>query len=168
MPSHQDSTTVRAVCILRGVDASSIHGTIHFAQMIGVDQMKVTGELRGLPVDRKLAIHVHEFGDLTAGPTSTGARFNPDGRVASPSNDPTVHRIHAAPLHINPDGHAKIDCIDPSLTLFGPSSIIGRSVVLTDEKDEEQHHRRIETDETKASNASTANRLAAGVIGICQ
>ena len=168
MPSHEDSTTVRAVCILRGGESSSVYGTIHFAQMIGVDQMKVTGELRGLPVDRKLAIHVHEFGDLTNGPSSTGARFKPEGRGTSPSNDSIVHRIHAAPLHINPDGHAKIDCVDPSLTLFGPSSIIGRSVVLTDEKDDEQHQRRIEIDETKPSNTSATNRLAAGVIGICQ
>jgi Cu-Zn family superoxide dismutase len=167
MPSQQDSVTVRAVCVLKGGENNTIQGVINFAQMIGMNQMKITGEIQGLPTDRKLAIHVHEYGDLTNGPISTGARFNPEKKVSSTSKDQTTSvNSEFGNLQINPEGPTKIDVIDKRLTLFGPSSIIGRSVVIIDEKDEDLI--RIETEENKVSNLFGTNRLAAGVIGICQ
>jgi Cu-Zn family superoxide dismutase len=166
MPSQQDSVTVRAVCVLRGGENNSIQGIIHFAQMIGINQLKITGDIQGLPADRKLAIHVHEYGDLTNGPVSTGGRFTPEKRVSTTSKDQTFSAGDFGNLQINPEGQAKIDVIDKRLTLFGPSSIIGRSVIIIDEKEED--FTRVETEENKGANASNTNRLAAGVIGICQ
>jgi Cu-Zn family superoxide dismutase len=167
MPSSQDSVTIRAVCVLRGGENNTIQGVINFAQMIGANQMKITGDLQGLPVDRKLALHVHEFGDLTNGPSSTGARFNPEKKVSNTSKDQMYYTNNElSSLQINPEGQAKIDVIDKRLTLFGPSSIIGRSIVVVDEKDEDIL--RIETEENKGTNTMGTNRLAAGVIGISQ
>lgn len=167
MPSQQDSVTIRAVCVLRGGENNTVQGVINFAQMIGVNQMKITGEIQGLPTDRKLAVHVHEYGDLTNGPISTGGRFTPEKKVSNSSKDqPTHNNSDFGNLQINPEGPAKIDIIDTRLTLFGPSSIIGRSVVIIDEKDEDSV--RTETEENKGSVTTPTNRLAAGVIGICQ
>jgi Cu-Zn family superoxide dismutase len=167
MPSSQDSVTIRAVCVLRGGENNTIQGVINFAQMIGANQMKITGDLQGLPVDRKLALHVHEFGDLTNGPSSTGARFNPEKKVSNTSKDQMYYTNNElSSLQINPEGQAKIDVIDKRLTLFGPSSIIGRSIVVVDEKDEDIL--RIETEENKGTTTMGTNRLAAGVIGISQ
>lgn len=161
MPSQQESVTVRAVCVLRNGEGNNIQGVIRFAQMIGLNQMKITGELHGLPADRKLTFRVHEFGDLSSGATSTGGRFNPTVKTAQTSNEGEYGR-----LQIGTDGLAKIDLIDTRLTLFGPSSIIGRSVVITDEKDEDLT--RADADENKGVTTTPSNRLAAGVIGICQ
>lgn len=167
MPSPQDFVSIRAVCVLRGGENNTIQGTINFAQMIGMNQMKITGDIQGLPTDRKLAIHVHEFGDLTNGPTSTGNRFNPEKKPSSSSKDPTIYAGNElGNLQINAEGQAKIDVTDKNLTLFGPSSIIGRSIVIIDEKDEDVV--RVETEENKVSTTTGTNRLAAGVIGICQ
>ena len=167
MPSQQDSVTVRAVCVLRNGENNNIQGVIRFAQMIGMNQMKITGELRGLPTDRKLTFRVHEFGDLTTGVTSTGGRFNPDVKSSNLSKDSTNNNENEyGNLQITPEGQAKIDVIDKRLTLFGPSSIIGRSVVITDEKEED--FTRIDTEDNKGPVSSPTNRLAAGVIGICQ
>jgi len=167
MPSQQDSVTIRAVCVLKGGENNTIQGVINFAQMIGMNQLKITGEIQGLPTDRKLAIHVHEFGDLTNGPISTGNRFNPEKKVSSTSKDQTTYVTgEFGSLQINPEGQTKIDVIDKRLTLFGPSSIIGRSVVIIDEKEDDLI--RIETEENKGTNTIGTNRLAAGVIGICQ
>ncbi len=167
MPSQQDSVTVRAVCVLKGGENNTIQGVINFAQMIGINQLKITGEIQGLPSDRKLAIHVHEYGDLTNGPTSTGSRFNPEKKVSSTTKDQTTYiNDELGSLQINPEGQTKIDVIDKRLTLFGPSSIIGRSIVIIDEKEEDIL--RLETEENKGSVTIGMNRLAAGVIGICQ
>jgi Cu-Zn family superoxide dismutase len=167
MPSPQDSVTIRAVCVLKGGENNTIQGVINFAQMIGMNQMKITGEIQGLPTDRKLAIHVHEYGDLTNGPISTGNRFDPEKKVSSSSkNQITYFNDELGNLQINSEGQAKIDVIDKHLTLFGPSSIIGRSIVIIDEKEEDLV--RVETEENKGSNTTGTNRLVAGVIGICQ
>jgi len=167
MPNSQDSFTIRAVCVLKGGENNTIQGVINFAQMIGMNQMKITGDIQGLPIDRKLAVHVHEYGDLTNGPVSTGGRFNPEKKVSNTSKDQTYYANgELSNLQINPEGQAKIDVIDKRLTLFGPSSIIGRSVVITDEKEED--FVRAETEENKAAVTTSSNRLAAGVIGICQ
>ncbi len=167
MPSSQDSVTIRAVCVLKGGENNTIQGVINFAQMIGMNQMKITGDIQGLPTDRKLVIHVHEYGDLTNGPLSTGNRFNPEKKISTTSKDQTYYTGNElSNLQINAEGQAKVDVIDKRLTLFGPSSIIGRSVVIIDEKEEEAV--RVETEENKGSNTTSTNRLAAGVIGICQ
>jgi len=167
MPSSQDSVTIRAVCVLKGGENNTIQGVINFAQMIGMNQMKITGDIQGLPIDRKLAVHVHEYGDLTNGPVSTGSRFNPEKKVSNTSKDQTYYANgELSNLQINPEGQAKIDVIDKRLTLFGPSSIIGRSVVIIDEKEEDIL--RVESEESKGSITTSTNRLAAGVIGISQ
>jgi Cu-Zn family superoxide dismutase len=167
MPNSQDSFTIRAVCVLKGGENNTIQGVINFAQMIGMNQIKITGDIQGLPIDRKLAVHVHEYGDLTNGPVSTGGRFNPEKKVSNTSKDQTYYANgELSNLQINPEGQAKIDVIDKRLTLFGPSSIIGRSVVIIDEKEEDIL--RIESEESKGSITTSTNRLAAGVIGISQ
>lgn len=164
MPSEQNSVTVRAVCVVRGGENNVIQGVIHFAQMIGINQLKITGEIQGLPVDRKLTFQVNEYGDLTTGPQSTGNRFNPEKKS---SKDTTIFtNDNYGTLQITAEGQAKIDIIDKRLTLFGPSSIIGRSVIIIDEKDDESA--RVETEENKIAVSTNTNRLAAGVIGICQ
>ncbi|CAF3132079.1 unnamed protein product [Rotaria socialis] len=167
MPSQEDTATVRAVCVLRGGENNTVQGVVHFAQIIGMNQMKITGDIQGLPIDRKFTIHVHEFGDLTNGPLSTGVRFNPEKQVSSSSKDQAFYVAEEfGSLQVNQEGQAKIDVVDKRLTLFGPSSIIGRSVVIIDEKEEDLP--RVENEENKGSNTIPITRFAAGVIGICQ
>lgn len=165
MPNHPDSVAVRAVATLRGSDnASNIQGSIYFAQTIGMEQIKISGEIRGLPIDRKLIVHVHEYGDLSNGPSSTGSRFTPDKRIAPSTSSLSTNNFGY--LQVSAEGVAKVDYIDKRLTLFGPSSIIGRSFVVIDEKEDDAQ--RVETEENKGSVTIQSNRLAAGVIGICQ
>ena len=166
MPSQSDSVAVRAVCVLRATDNANLHGAVHFSQTIGMNQLKITGEISGLPVDRKLAVHIHQYGDLTNGPVSAGARFHPERKASTSSKDQSAYTADVGYLQVNAEGHAKIDFIDKRSTLFGPHSIIGRSVVISDEKEEDVV--RVETEENKGPTVTPTNRLAAGVIGICQ
>lgn len=168
MPSQIDSVAVRAVATLRGPDNTSvIQGSIYFSQTIGMDQIRMSGEIRGLPTDRKLILHVHEYGDLSNGPNSTGGRFTPDKKVStSSSKDPLLTTGDSGYLQVSAEGVAKVDYVDKRLTLFGPSSIIGRALVVMDEKEDDAA--RAEPEENKGTVTIASNRLAAGVIGICQ
>ncbi|CAF4163562.1 unnamed protein product [Rotaria magnacalcarata] len=161
MPSQEDTATVRAVCVLRGGENNTVQGVVHFAQIIGMNQMKIIGDIQGLPIDRRFTIHVHEFGDLTNGPLSTGGRFNPEKQAYSSSKDQVFYVAEEfGSLQVNQEGQAKIDVVDKRLTLFGPSSIIGRSVVIIDEKEEDSP--RVENEENKGSNTIPITRFAAG------
>lgn len=124
----------RAVAVIREVGKSGVAGLIRFDQTeAGVH---VVGKITGL-TPGKHAIHVHEFGDLTdmdAG-MSAGGHFNP---THQPHGDRTAHERHAGDLgNLEADQHgtATIDLTDKVLQLNGPTSILGRGLVIHAEAD---------------------------------
>ncbi|KAM9788473.1 superoxide dismutase [Cu-Zn] [Neosynchiropus ocellatus] len=174
---------LKAVCVLRG--AGETVGTVHFSQEGESDPVTLKGEIRGLEPGAH-GFHVHAFGDNTNGCVSAGPHFNPHGNSHGGPTDavrsvgrrgggefpsePTVpssvlrHVGDLGNVTAGADGVAEIDITDKQLTLAGPLSIIGRTMVIHEKGDDLGRGGNEES--LKTGNAG--GRLACGVIGITQ
>lgn len=70
------------------------------------------------------------LGDLTNGCISAGPHFNPFAKTHGAPTDTERHVGDLGNIQTNASGAAVLDIVDDQLTLNGPLSIIGRSVVV--------------------------------------
>ncbi|XP_067134649.1 superoxide dismutase [Cu-Zn] [Centruroides vittatus] len=152
------SCPLKAVCVLVG---ESVSGTVHFSQLKPNCPVTVEGEVRGLKPGLH-GFHVHEFGDNTNGCTSAGAHFNPHGKTHGSPCDEERHVGDLGNVEAGPDGVAKVNISDSLITLYGPLSILGRSMVVHADPDDlgKGGH------ELSKTTGNAGGRLACGVIGI--
>jgi len=107
----------------------------------------------------KHGIHIHEYGDLSAVDLSgLGGHFNPTGQEHGGPGDHPHHAGDLGNLIIGDDGQGHLDEVVPGLSLSGPTSIIGRSVVIHENED----------DLTSQPAGNSGKRIAAAVIGIAK
>ncbi|GFZ49213.1 Superoxide dismutase [Cu-Zn] [Saitozyma sp. JCM 24511] len=107
---------VKAVAVLKG--DSSVTGVITFTQEKEGAPVTVSGDIKNLAPNAERGFHVHN------GCTSAGAHFNPHGKSHGAPSD-TERHVGDLGLLLTPYSPA-----DSSISLFGPYSIIGRSVVV--------------------------------------
>ncbi|KAK3098238.1 hypothetical protein FSP39_017493 [Pinctada imbricata] len=122
---------------------------------------KVTGEITGLAPGQH-GFHVHQFGDNTNGCTSAGPHFNPHGKTHGAPSDEIRHVGDLGNVTADASGKAVIDITDSQVTLTGPNSVIGRTVVVHADIDDlgKGGH------ELSSTTGNAGGRLACGVIGI--
>ena len=162
---------VRGICSLTNTSSDSIQGNIEF---IDHDKyVEIIVNIKGLTPGEH-GIHIHEAGDMTDSCMTACKHFNP------------THKNHGGPLdkerHVGDLGNIKANSkgivknyrfTDKIIKLKGKYSIIGRSVVIHQDKDdlgkggldkssnvidEEKH-----VESLKTGNAGA--RVACGVIG---
>lgn len=136
-----------------------VTGQVLFRQHYPQGRLEAIFHLEGFPLNDDQpgrAIHIHELGDLSSGCDSTGGHYNPF-RVNHPRHPGDFGNFSPK------DG--KIRKFKPNLfaTLFGPYSILGRSVVIHEQEDD------MGKGNNKASleNGNAGKRLACCVIGVC-
>ncbi|XP_068186657.1 superoxide dismutase [Cu-Zn] [Antennarius striatus] len=151
----------KAVCVLKG--AGPVVGTVYFEQESDSAPVKLTGEITGLTSGQH-GFHVHAFGDNTNGCISAGPHFNPYNKTHAGPSDADRHVGDLGNVTAGQDGIAKINITDKMLTLNGPLSIIGRTMVIHEKADDLGKGGNEES--LKTGNAG--GRLACGVIGITQ
>ncbi|KIH53886.1 copper/zinc superoxide dismutase, partial [Ancylostoma duodenale] len=130
------------------------------------DPCRIQGEIKGLTPGLH-GFHVHQYGDLTNGCTSTGSHFNPFNKTHGGPRDENRHNGDLGSIEAGPDGVARFNITDPMVKLHGKNSVIGRAVVVhanVDDLGKGKGSRRKES--LKTGNAGA--RLACGVIGIAQ
>jgi Cu-Zn family superoxide dismutase len=151
---------VKAVAVLRG-DAG-VSGTVHFEQESEGAPTTVTYNITGNSPSALKGFHIHEFGDNTNGCTSAGPHFNPFGKTHGAPTDETRHVGDLGNVSTDASGVAKGEIKDSLVKLIGPTSILGRTVVIHDGQDDlgKGGH----ADSLKTGNAG--GRPACGVIGI--
>ncbi|XP_036450697.1 superoxide dismutase [Cu-Zn] [Colossoma macropomum] len=151
----------KAVCVLKGT--GEVTGTVYFEQQDGSAPVKVTGEITGLTPGLH-GFHVHAFGDNTNGCISAGPHYNPHNKTHGGPNDEIRHVGDLGNVTAGSDGVAKINIEDKVLSLSGPYSIIGRTMVIHEKEDDLGKG----GDEESLKTGNAGGRLACGVIGITQ
>lgn len=142
-----------AVAVLTATEGQEIQGTVSFTR---VNQgVRIIARVNGLtPGDH--GIHIHEFGDCRAADfASAGGHFNPHNQSHGAPADEVRHLGDLGNITADEGGTGKLDMTDALLTLDGPESIVGRSVVIHADADD------FKTQPTGGAGA----RVACGVIG---
>jgi Cu-Zn family superoxide dismutase len=121
---------IKAVCLLQG----KVKGVIYLEEVVG--GTKIYGEVSGLGKNQEHAMHIHQYGDLTNGCTSTCAHYNPFGKNHGCREDKERHVGDLGNISANNKGVAKFDFVDKLVKLKGKYSVIGRSFVIHKDKDD--------------------------------
>lgn len=150
------SAEIKAISVVTPLEKSKVRGVIRFHQK--GNSVHITGELTGLTPGEH-GFHVHEFGDMTSKDgMSTGGHFNPTKKNHGSPKSEDRHVGDLGNITAGDDGKAKIDMTDTVIRLSGPSSIVGRAVII--------HH---DADDFKTQPTGHAGgRIAGGVIGLAK
>jgi Cu-Zn family superoxide dismutase len=112
------------------------HSIVFFFNFQGEkDPITVTGEISGLKPGLH-GFHVHEFGDNTNGCISAGAHFNPFNKEHGGPEDTERHAGDFGNVTADESGIAKINITDKQISLCGPLSVLGRTVVVHADPDD--------------------------------
>ena len=101
-------------------------------------------------------------GNLSQGCTTAGPHWNPEGKTHGGPADEERHHGDLGNLEAGEDGKATYAMSDRLLMLYGPNSIIGRSMVChagVDDLGKGGH-------ELSSTTGNAGGRLACGVIGL--
>lgn len=143
-----------AVALLEPTDGHRAGGTVTFTQ--AADGIHVTATIEGLSPGEH-GFHVHEFGDCAApDASSAGGHFNPDGTPhGAPDAPPDLrHAGDLGNIEADASGHATYDRLDSDIAFSGDHSIIGKSVIVHQGRD----------DLTSQPSGDAGPRVACGII----
>ncbi|KAI4130666.1 MAG: hypothetical protein LQ338_001643 [Usnochroma carphineum] len=151
---------VKAVAVLRG--DSNVKGTVTFEQASESSHTNITYDIQGNDPSAKRGMHIHQFGDNTNGCTSAGPHFNPHSTQHGAPSDPVRHVGDLGNYETDAQGNSKGSMTDDQIKLFGPESVLGRTLVVhagTDDLGRGGH-------EQSKLTGNAGARPACGVIGI--
>lgn len=129
--TEEEQFVTNAVCVFQ---SGTIQGYVTFHQEPG-QQVSLQGSITNLPPGLH-GFHVHEYGDLTDGCTSAGAHYNPFGKNHGAPYDEDRHVGDLGNIDADNSGSAIFGFTDRELQLNGELSIIGRSLVVHEDKDD--------------------------------
>ena len=152
LTESKEATT--AVCVLEHSD--TVEGTILLKQEANGPTL-IVGKITGLTPGEH-GFHIHEYGDLSQGCESAGDHYNPDG-----VDHGDLEKGHVGDLGnvtANKDGVATIKIVAKRVDLTGERSVVGRAIVVHEDKDD--LGKGGDAESLKTGNAG--DRLACGVI----
>lgn len=151
---------INACCVLKGDGV--VTGVINFTQEGPGAPVKLSGKITGL-AEGQHGFHVHEFGDNSNGCVSAGPHFNPSGKTHGAPQDEERHAGDLGNVTATAET-CDVNITDCKITLTGPESIIGRTMVIHADVDDlgKGGH------ELSKTTGNAGARLACGVIGIAK
>jgi len=129
----QHNTKKTAVCVLG--NSQQVKGTIRFVQEADGAPTKISVQINGL-APGKHGFHVHQFGDNTNGCVSAGGHFNPHNKNHGGPEDDDRHVGDLGNVIAGSDGVVNTEIVDRLVSLAGPNSIIGRTIVVHADPDD--------------------------------
>jgi len=143
------------------LSGESITGFLTFSQSTEDAATLITGSITGL-TPGKHGLHIHVFGDLSQGHTSTGGIFNPFGKNHGAPNDEERMVGDLGNVTVTEQGECNVEIEDRVVKLIGPHSVIGRAVVVKAGEDDLGRGGH----ELSMTTGNSGARVASGVIGI--
>jgi superoxide dismutase, Cu-Zn family len=149
---------ISAICELKKENSV---GIVKFHQCPGRKTI-ITMNFSGMPKDKTMAIHIHEYGDTRKGCDSLGAHFNPDNVTHGSMAYPKFPR-HAGDLinniHTDKNGQFSYTYED---TLVNLKDVLGRSIVIHEGVDDLGQGGNKESKTT----GNAGKRFMCGIIGL--
>jgi len=145
------------IAVLSPTAGQKAHGTVQFEQT--GTQVHVTADIEGLAPGQKHAMHIHQFGDLSAADgMATGGHYNPANQ---PHGLPDAAQHHAGDLgnlEADANGKAHLELtLENTAIASGKNPILGRAVII---------HAKMDDGGQPVGNAG--GRIAQGVIGVAK
>ncbi|KAM4045671.1 superoxide dismutase [Cu-Zn] B-like [Anomaloglossus baeobatrachus] len=150
---------LKASCVLKGT--GDVAGVVRFQQQEN-NEVTVKGTITGL-TDGLHGFHIHAFGDNTNGCISVGPHFNPHDKTHGAPSDEERHVGDLGNIRSS-NGKAEFEIKDKRISLKGPLSVIGRTVVVHENEDDLGKG----GNEESLVTGNAGRRLACGVIGFSQ
>jgi superoxide dismutase, Cu-Zn family len=151
-PFHD--STFSASAIVYPIKDNKVTGTVNFVQE--QKGIRVTAHLQGL-TPGKHGFHIHKFGNCGGDDGScAGDHFNPTNAPHGAPTDKFVHVGDLGNLVADQNGNAEYNEINYNIALFGPHSILARSVIV--HADPGDLH--------SQPTGNSGKRIGCGVIGI--
>ncbi len=118
----------KAVAVLKATEGNKVEGTVTFTKVDG--GVLIVADVINLKPG-KHGFHVHEHGDCSAhDASSAGGHFNPTNSKHGGPDSPERHVGDLGNLVADANGKAHYERVDKLITLEGPDSVVGRSVVV--------------------------------------
>lgn len=144
-----------AIASMIPTKGSDVKGWVKFTSENG--KVKVEAELTGLtPGDH--GFHIHEFGVWSEDGMASGGHYNPTNQPHAGHDAEARHVGDLGNITADENGVAKLTLEDSGLRFWGPTSILGRGVVVHEKADD------LKTQPT----GDAGGRLAIGVIGVAK
>ncbi len=148
----------KAVAQIRTHDDKQIIGYIEFNEINGLTY--IVGELNGLQAGDH-GMHIHEKGDPRKCCSELGNHYNPYNETHGDITDITRHVGDLGNITFDENMKCIISLVDNQIKITGPYSIIGRSIIIHENKDDLGKSNN--TDSKKTGNSG--KRIAYGIIG---
>lgn len=145
-------TGKKAYAKLNPTKGNQVTGLVTFIAL--ENGVRVIANVEGLTPGAH-GFHIHEFGDCSApDASSAGGHYNPTNSIHAGPEDLPRHVGDLGNVIANKNGVASYDYVNFGLTLEGNQSIIGKSVIVHEDKD----------DFVSQPTGNAGSRLACGVI----
>jgi Cu-Zn family superoxide dismutase len=147
---------MKAVAVVHPTQGNTASGVVVFEH--GENGVLVTAKLQGLTPGEH-GFHIHEFGDCACPDANcAGSHFNPKNKQHGGPDNQQRHVGDMGNVHADDQGNAQLEYVDPLITLNGPLSVIGRTVIVHEKRD----------DLVSQPTGDAGARIGCGVIGIAK
>ena len=153
------AAAVKAVVVLNG---EKVKGTVSLSQEVAGGPTTLSYNITGLDASAERGFHIHASGDLSGGCASAGAHYNPAGKDHGAPTDAIRHVGDLGNIKSDANGAAYGTITDAQVQLSGPTSVLGRAIVVHGGTDD--LGKGASADSKKTGNAG--GRSACGVIGV--
>ncbi|KAG7357842.1 superoxide dismutase [Nitzschia inconspicua] len=152
------------ICVFSAEGNSGVSGSLLLQQTSEDFATTIEGQLRGLTPGQKHGLSITTYGDVRDGANSCGTIFNPFGKThGAPTDDPTLRMVgDLGNVEADDAGVATVKIEDKMVKIFGPHSVIGRSMIVCAGQDDQGRGGQ----ETSLTTGNAGPRIACGVIGI--
>jgi len=152
LPFVLNAEVTTAKVTLNSTEGNHVSGTVIFTAVEG--GIKIVADVKNL-TPGKHGFHVHEHGDCSAADgSSAGGHFNPTKTKHGGPDSPERHVGDFGNLVANEKGEAHYERIDHVISLNGPNSIVGKSIIIHAGED----------DLTTQPTGNSGARIACGLI----